>query len=391
MYKVLIYSILLLSGLVMSQLLPALIDSYASFKPAILVLTMIALSYIMINVGREFEINKNNLKQYGWDYVVAMTTATFPWLGVTLYFLFVLFPQSMWSNADVWKELFIIGRFAAPTSAGVLFAMLAAAGLGATWVFAKARVLAIFDDLDTVLLMIPLSILVIGWNPMMGITVVLMFAMLALGYYYLHQWKIPSSAPMLLIYSIVIALACELFYIKSSVHFEVLLPAFVLGCLMKSQHQSKRDESVSTAVAGSFMVLVGLSLPQVFGSVEPVVESTSLITTVDSMGIREIAKHVLWITLIANIGKMFPLFCYRKEASLKERLALSLAMCPRGEVGAGVIMISLSYGFGGPIITISMLALALNLIMTGGFILVVKKLIEPDPISVAIKPSQTTA
>ncbi len=164
MYKVLIYSILLLSGLVMSQLLPALIDSYASFKPAILVLTMIALSYIMINVGREFEINKNNLKQYGWDYVVAMTTATFPWLGVTLYFLFVLFPQSMWSNADVWKELFIIGRFAAPTSAGVLFAMLAAAGLGATWVFAKARVLAIFDDLDTVLLMIPLSILVIGWN-----------------------------------------------------------------------------------------------------------------------------------------------------------------------------------------------------------------------------------
>lgn len=391
MYKVLIYSILLLSGLVMSQLLPALIDSYASFKPAILVLTMIALSYIMINVGREFEINKNNLKQYGWDYVVAMTTATFPWLGVTLYFLFVLFPQSMWSNADVWKELFIIGRFAAPTSAGVLFAMLAAAGLGATWVFAKARVLAIFDDLDTVLLMIPLSILVIGWNPMMGITVVLMFAMLALGYYYLHQWKIPSSAPMLLIYSIVIALACELFYIKSSVHFEVLLPAFVLGCLMKSQHQSKRDESVSTAVAGSFMVLVGLSLPQVFGSVEPVVESTSLITTVDSMGIREIAKHVLWITLIANIGKMFPLFCYRKQASLKERLALSLAMCPRGEVGAGVIMISLSYGFGGPIITISMLALALNLIMTGGFILVVKKLIEPDPISVAIKPSQTTA
>jgi hypothetical protein len=375
----------------MSQLLPSLVESYTSLKPAIIVLTMIALSYIMINVGREFEINKNNLKQYGWDYVVAMTTATFPWIGVTLYFLFVLFPPSIWASADIWKELFIISRFAAPTSAGVLFAMLAAAGLGATWVFAKARVLAIFDDLDTVLLMIPLSILVIGWNPMMGITVLLMFAMLALGYRYLHQWSIPSSAPMLLIYSIVIALACELFYIKSNVHFEVLLPAFVLGCLMKSQHQTDSDEKVSTMVAGTFMVLVGLSLPQVFGAVEPIQETTSIMATVDSMGIREIAKHVLWITLIANVGKMFPLFCYRREASIKERLALSLAMCPRGEVGAGVIMISLSYGFGGPIITISMLALALNLVMTGGFILAVKKLIDTEPDLVQPKPIQTMA
>jgi hypothetical protein len=50
----------------------------------------------------------------------------------------------------------LIGRFAARTSAGILFTMLAAAGLAATWTYKKARVLAIFDDLDTVLLMIPL-------------------------------------------------------------------------------------------------------------------------------------------------------------------------------------------------------------------------------------------
>jgi hypothetical protein len=66
-------------------------------------------------------------------------------------------------------------------------------------------------------------------------------------------------------------------------------------------------------------------------------------------------------------------------------------MCPRGEVGAGVIMISLSYGFGGPIITISMLALALNLVMTGGFILAVKKLIDTEPDLVQPKPIQTMA
>lgn len=40
--------------------------------------------------------------------------------------------------------------------------MLAAAGLSATWLFAKAHILAIFDDVDTVLLMIPLLMLIVG-------------------------------------------------------------------------------------------------------------------------------------------------------------------------------------------------------------------------------------
>ncbi|WP_375749050.1 sodium:proton antiporter [Vibrio sp. HN007] len=389
MYKVITYSILLLVGLVLSQFLPTVFEGYASVQPVILVLTMVALSYIMINVGREFEIDKSNLKKYGWDYVVAMTTATFPWIGVVLYFVFVLFPPSMWADGDVWKELFIIGRFAAPTSAGVLFAMLAAAGLGATWVFAKARVLAIFDDLDTVLLMIPLTILVMGWNPMMGVALLLMIVMLAAGYKYLHRWEIPSSATMIIAYSLLITFVCELFYLKSGVHFEVLLPAFVLGCLMKSQHESKKDEKVSTTIAASFMVLVGLSLPLIFGEVTPILDTESVTAAMDPIGTREIIKHVLAITIIANVAKMFPLFCYRKEASIKERLALSLAMCPRGEVGAGVIMISLGYGMGGPIITIAMLALALNLMMTGGFIMAVRKLIEPQTETMPLKPIQS--
>ncbi|MDG3086344.1 sodium:proton antiporter [Vibrio hannami] len=389
MHKIIIYSLLLLAGLILSQFLPTVIPGYASIQPVIFIVTMVALSYIMINVGREFEIDKNNLKKYGWDYVVAMTTATFPWIGVVLYFMFVLFPSSMWTDGDAWKELFIIGRFAAPTSAGVLFAMLTAAGLGATWVFAKARVLAIFDDLDTVLLMIPLTILVMGWNPMMGVALLLMIVLLAIGYKYLHLWDIPASASMIIAYSLLITFVCELFYFKSGVHFEVLLPAFVLGCLMKSQHESESDERVSTAVAASFMVLVGLSLPLIFGEVTPVMDAESVTAAMEPMGKREIVKHVLFITLIANVAKMFPLFCYRKEASLKERLALSLAMCPRGEVGAGVIMISLGYGMGGPVITIAMLALALNLMMTGGFIIAVRKLIEQQPENIPLKPIQS--
>jgi hypothetical protein len=50
-------------------------------------------------------------------------------------------------------------------------------------------------------------------------------------------------------------------------------------------------------------------------------------------------------------------------------------MFPRGEVGAGVLVISLSYGIGGPIITVALLSLAVNLLCTGLFILVVKKLL----------------
>ncbi|MCW8328997.1 sodium:proton antiporter [Photobacterium sp. SDRW27] len=343
-------------------------------KPFILLLTMSALSYIMINVGREFEIDKNNLSQYRWDYVVAMTTATFPWLAVVLYFIFVLLPPELWSNVDAWTEMLIIGRFAAPTSAGVLFAMLAAAGLGATWMFGKARILAIFDDLDTVLLMIPLSVLVVGWNPMLGLTLVMMFGLLVVGYKYLHQWNIPSSAMVIIGYSLFIATVCELFYFKTGVHFEVLLPAFVLGCMMKSQHETAQDQKISSLVACIFMVLVGLSLPQLFGGVESV-ESTSITMTMPSMSLGEIVFHVLAISVISNLGKMFPLFCYRQQATLKERLALSISMWPRGEVGAGVLMISIGYGYGGPIVTISMLSLALNLILTGLFIVAVRYLI----------------
>jgi len=92
-----------------------------------------------------------------------------------------------------------------------------------------------------------------------------------------------------------------------------------------------------------------------------------------------IALHVLMITLISNLGKMFPVFCYRKEVHWRHRLAVAIGMWPRGEVGAGILVLSLSYGIGGPIVTVAMLSLALNLALTGVFILVVKKLIEGIP------------
>jgi hypothetical protein len=156
---------------------------------------MVALAFIMIHVGYEFELDKTNLHQYGWDYVVAMTAAAFPWLFVALYGLVALLPGEAWGSWPAWTEVLLASRFAAPTSAGVLFAMLAAAGLGATWLFAKARVLAIFDDLDTVLLMVPLEMLIVGVAWQLALVVVLMGALLWVAWRYLNRCPLPVTWP----------------------------------------------------------------------------------------------------------------------------------------------------------------------------------------------------
>jgi len=88
--------------------------------------------------------------------------------------------------------------------------------------------------------------------------------------------------------------------------------------------------------------------------------------------------HILVCSLLLVIGKLFPTFCYSSEATFNERLALSVGMCPRGEVGAGVIMISLGYGITGPILIISVMTLALNLVSTGMFISIVVMLLRKE-------------
>ena len=128
-----LFSVLLLIGLAGSQWLPRVMGpGYAAAGDMIRMLTMVGLAFIMIRVGYEFDIDKGNLRQYGWDYVVAFTAASFPWILVTLYFVFVLLPAETWGTLAAWQETLLAGRFAAPTSAGVLFSMLAAAGLGST-------------------------------------------------------------------------------------------------------------------------------------------------------------------------------------------------------------------------------------------------------------------
>lgn len=404
MKKVAIYSILLILGLIGSQFLPNLIGSgYHAAEEVITFLTMVALSFIMIHVGYEFEIDKSNVKSYGWDYVVAMTAAAFPWIFVTLYFVFVMIPADYWASWDAWKESLLAGRFAAPTSAGVLFSMLAAAGLSATWLFKKARILAIFDDLDTVLLMIPLKMMIVGLAWQLGLIVVVMAVLLWIAWKYLHKISIPVKWPWVLLYSLIIVILSEFIHwgslkIDTSVpiHLEVLLPAFVLGAIMKAPEGSDphsddtrnghqegpedpSEQKVSTIISAIFMVLVGLSMPSLIGG-SLASEAAKMYDTVTATfampGWEIIALHVLAVTIVSNIGKMFPAFCYRKEASFRERLAVAIGMWPRGEVGAGVLVISMGYGIGGPVLTVALLSLTLNLLLTGVFIYIVKKLID---------------
>lgn len=178
-------------------------------------------------------------------------------------------------------------------------------------------------------------------------------------------------------------------------HIEVLLPAFVFGCVLarpSGHHETEenhKEHRVASVMSACFMVLVGLSMPPIYGALpaemaEPIEKAALSYAGVASdvlarknlfPGWGMILWHVLLVTTISNLGKMFPAFCYRREANLKERLSLSIGMFPRGEVGAGVLVISLSYGLAGPSLTVAVLSLALNLLLTGVFIAVVKGLI----------------
>ena len=381
MKKVLSFSLLLIVGLVLSQTLPGVMgESYQGLSDAVYMLLGCCLSFIMINVGREFELDKSNVGSYVKDYCVAMLAAAAPWLLIAVYYIFFLLPPEYWSSGDAWKETLLLSRFAAPTSAGILFSMLAALGLQQRWIYRKIQVLAIFDDLDTILLMIPLQIAMIGLRWQMGVILFVVVGLLYFGWKKMSTFKMRQEWWAIMIYAVVVFGITHIIYVATehffghddALHIEVLLPAFVLGMVIKREHcESKNDESITTAISLFFMLLVGMSMPQVSASVSSTADSIMASQPMPSWGV--IALHVLAVSVLSNIGKLVPMLFYRNH-SLKERLALSIGMFTRGEVGAGVIFIALGYNIGGAALLISVLTLVLNLILTGGFVLIVKRL-----------------
>jgi Kef-type K+ transport system membrane component KefB len=104
MRRILIYSLLLIAGMGLSQL--AFVDA---FRDRISTLTLIFLAYIMLEVGMEFDIDKSRLRAYAVDYGVAMSAAAIPWLCAAVYF--------WWFFSLGMKQALLVGGFAAPTSA----------------------------------------------------------------------------------------------------------------------------------------------------------------------------------------------------------------------------------------------------------------------------------
>ena len=384
MRKIVLFSLFLILGLVCSQSLPIAfgIEKFNAAKPALDVMLYVCLAFIMINVGREFELDKSRWRSYTADYFIAMVTAAAPWLLICFYYMWLL-PDDLFTSWDAWKENLLLSRFAAPTSAGILFTMLASAGLKNSWVYQKTRVLAIFDDLDTILLMIPLQIFMIGWRWQLAVVAVVVFGCLWFGWTRLDRFKMQQDWSSILGYATLLVFFCQGLYVFSSrlfghdaaIHIEVLLPAFVLGMVMKTRHSSSaNDEKAETLISYLFMFLVGMSAPLFVGVDFSATAGDCLIGQVGNMSWGEIAIHVAVATLLSNIGKMVPTLFYR-DKSLIERLALSIGMFTRGEVGAGIIFVSLGYGLGGPLLAISLLTILSNLILTGGFVIIVKRLV----------------
>lgn len=385
MSKILSFSLYLILGLVVSQFLPSLSgESYDVIKAISSILLYVCLGFIMINVGREFTIDKTKWKSYAEDYFIAMVTAALPWLLVALYFVIVLLPSEHWYSWDVWKENLLLSRFAAPTSAGILFTMLAAIGLKKSWIYQKIQVLAIFDDLDTILLMIPLQIMMIGMKWQLIVVILVVFILLSIGWKHLGKYDMRQDWKAILVYSAVIFLITQTVYIVSkkfygedaSIHIEVLLPAFVLGMIMKHKEiHSETELKVSSFISYLFMFLVGMSMPCFLDIGTAIVEEApkSFTASQPMMEWELIAVHVFIVSVLSNLGKICPVMFYR-DRKLSERLALSVGMFTRGEVGAGIIFIAISYNLGGPVLVISVLTLVVNLILTGVFVVWVRKL-----------------
>lgn len=386
MKKVFLFSLFLVLGLILSQCLPVWLgESFLTAEKIAKTLMFICLAFIMINVGREFELDKTRWKSYAADYFIAMATAAVPWIMVAFYYMFLL-PADLFGSWDAWKENLLLSRFAAPTSAGILFTMLAAAGLRREWIYKKTQVLAIFDDLDTILLMIPLQIFMIGFKWQLFVVVIVITFLLVVGWKKLGTYRLSQTWKSILFYAVCIVAVTESVYLLTkwlmgsdgAIHIEVLLPAFVLGMVMKTVHRhGSRDEKITGGISYLFMFLVGLGTPQFIGidHGHRITEAVGIIAAQPMPSWEILLMHVIAVTLLSNLGKMFPVFFYR-DRQLEERLALSVGMFTRGEVGAGIIVIAMGYNLGGPALIISVLSLVLNLLLTGGFVIIVKRLAQ---------------
>ena len=155
-----------------------------------------------------------------------------------------------------------------------------------------------------------------------------------------------------------------------------------------------RQDQFKFYISAVFMILVGLSMPALFNESASAAASAHRRHLVqgsddddDASGSAShepkaaamvppatLILHVVVCTVLMNVGKMFPAFCFKSEVSLRMRIALAIGMMPRGEVCAGIIVNAIALGVTGVSISIAVLCLAVNMISVSGFIFLVKTL-----------------
>ena len=311
----------------------------------------------MIQIGSELSFQKEKRREYIADYGIAVLTATIPWLLCTLYFA-LLFPISS-------LEALVLSRFASPTSSGLLLPMLCSMSLKESWFYQKARIHTIFDDLDSALFMIPIHIFWIGFHFALLIPLLGVGFFLFLAYRYFHQLNLSAKSSAILCYSFLIWLGVYVLETLFDIPVETLLPAFCLGCMIKRPRKEEEFQGQTPGydkwIKSLFMFAVGLSLPALH---------------FDELPLGRTLLDVSMLTLCMNLGKCVPLLFYQKQATLRERLALSIATFPRGEIGAGILAISISSRGNSLVSQVAILTLACNFLLTGLFIFWVKHLVH---------------
>ena len=375
----------LILGLTFCQIVPFFGEIGSEVSHGAHFMTMIVLSFIMIYVGYEFVLGnkdafgdeKSKRRQLRKDYLVGMGAAGAPWLLVCFYVMFLVIPEAS-TNWNEWKLNLLCTRFAAPTSAGVLFASIGGMQLP-TFLFNKIRLIAICDDADTSLSAPPLQILIIGFAWQLGVVVFVVVATLIAAWKFYRRVAIPFTIKNVSIIAIAIVGISEGIRVLAAhfgseipLHIEVLLPSFAAGCMLK-QDPNKHNAEVPKFVVTTFMFLVGFSMPPFLGN--------ALVSGVNPLNLswQETSIHVLAITFLSLLGKMVPTVCYReddqgKPLSWKHRLGMGVCMWPRGEVGAGILLLSQQYGVNQDVLMICTLTLVLNLVLTPLFIKLVKYL-----------------
>ncbi len=103
MKKVFLFSMLLIAGMILSK--TGALLGFPVVGVAVRLLTMVCLSFIMIHVGYEFEIDRTRLRSYAVDYGVAATAAAFPWIFCSAWFVLAMHsPAEHWSwSACSWR------------------------------------------------------------------------------------------------------------------------------------------------------------------------------------------------------------------------------------------------------------------------------------------------